>query len=221
MLFKINGERNSGTNFLYEILRLNNLPSYQLNIVNKTVFHWKHGIPTKHNKELDNRVIDIFIFRELESWLQSFFISPYHLTPFHNFTDFLTKNQVSMENDLLDFRTGDVLNKDDNNKTIFEIREYKFKKIMEYKKDNKDVILVSLSFLQDEKNLLQFLTMLCEQYSVSKPKTFITRLNHTKSKLDEKNRNHNIDINSYKHIINSKKNKDIEDFINNLNYVKV
>ena len=113
---------------------------------------------------------------------------------FNNFTDFLLKKQSSNEKVLVDYRTGKTLNIDDNDKTIFEIRQYKFNKIMEYRKNNSDVILVNLSFLQDEKNLLQFLNILCDKYSIPKPKTFITNIKHTKSRLSEKNRLYNSQI---------------------------
>jgi hypothetical protein len=75
-----------------------------------------------------------------------------------SFDDFLIKRQYSNENFLLDYKTKDYLNKDNNDKTIFEIRYYKFNKIYEYKNDNKDVTFVNLSFLQkDNENVLNFL----------------------------------------------------------------
>jgi hypothetical protein len=134
VLFKINGERNSGTRFLEKILSKNEFPTYSQKITENTVYHWKHGVPCADYKELDENVVDLFIFRNLEDWLISFSQNPYHLEKHNNFKDFLTLPQISIENDLLDYRTNECLNKDDNGKTIFQIREYKFNKIMEYKK---------------------------------------------------------------------------------------
>ena len=134
VLFKINGERNSGTNFLEQILQKNKFPTYAHKIIGKTVYHWKHGVPSVDYKKLDKNVVDIFIFRNLEDWLVSFSKNPYHLKKHNNFNDFLKLPQISNDIKLLDYRTNECLNKDDNGKTIFQIREYKFNKIMDYKK---------------------------------------------------------------------------------------
>ena len=45
MLFKINGERNSGTNFLAILLQKNFGKVYSQKIENNICYHWKHGIP--------------------------------------------------------------------------------------------------------------------------------------------------------------------------------
>ena len=134
VLFKINGERNSGTNFLTRILNRNKFPKYVQKINGNIVHHWKHGIPSEDYKELDEKVVDLFLFRNLEDWLISFSKNHYHLKKHNNFKDFLTLQQISHETKLLDYRTNECLNKDDNGKTVFQIREYKFNKIMD--KDN-------------------------------------------------------------------------------------
>ena len=51
VLFKINGERNSGTNFLEQILKKNKFPTYTQQIIGKTVYHWKHGVPSVDYKK--------------------------------------------------------------------------------------------------------------------------------------------------------------------------
>jgi hypothetical protein len=220
VLFKINGERNSGTNFLERILSKNNFPTYSQKITKRIVYHWKHGIPSIDYKELDEKVVDLFIFRNLEDWLISFSKNPYHQKKHNNFKDFLTLQQISNEKNLLDYRTNKLLNEDDNGKTIFEIREYKFNKIMEYKKNNKDVILVNLSFIQNEKNLSQFLDFLSEKYMKTlKVDNYICNINHTKNNKNNKNRTYDIDINEYKDIVDSNKNEEIENFINSLTFI--
>lgn len=221
VLFKINGERNSGTNFLEQILSKNNFPTYSQEIIGEIVYHWKHGIPCVDYKELDEKVVDLFIFRNLEDWLISFSKNQYHQKTHNNFKDFLTLEQISNETELLDYRTNEILNEDDNGKTIFQIREYKFNKIMEYKKNNKDVILVNLSFIQNEKNLSQFLDFLSEKYMKTlKVNNYICNINHTKDNTNNKNRTYDIDINEYRDIVDSNKNENIENFINSLTYSK-
>mgnify|MGYP006096169587 CR=1 FL=1 len=220
VLFKINGERNSGTNFLEQILKKNKFPTYTQKIIGKTVYHWKHGVPSVDYTKLDKNVVNIFIFRNLEDWLVSFSLNPYHLKKHNNFNDFLKLPQISNDKNLLDYRTNECLNKDDNGKTIFQIREYKFNKIMDYKKNNKDIILVNLSFIQNEQNLSQFLDFLSDIYiSELKVNNYICNIKHTKNNSYKQNRKYNININDYRDIIDSNLNKEIENFINNLTFI--
>lgn len=221
VLFKINGERNSGTNFLDIILAINNFPTYVQKVEKNIVYHWKHGVPGEDYKKLDEMVIDLFIFRNLEDWLISFSQNNYHLKKHNNFKDFLTLPQISNETNLLDYRTNECLNEDDNGKTVFQIREYKFNKIMEYKKNNKYVILVNLSFIQDSKNLSQFLDFLADKYTPKlKVNNYINNIKHTKDSTNKKNRTYNeININEYRDIIDSNLNEEIENFINNLTFI--
>jgi hypothetical protein len=221
VLFKINGERNSGTRFLLSILNNNGFPLYnEHNEENKIVYHWKHGIPSDDYKKLDEKVVDLFIFRNINDWLMSTHKNNYHLKDIKLFEDFLKCPQISSEEFFLDYRTNRCLNEDDNNKTIFQIREYKFNKIMEYKKINKDVILINLSFIQNEKNLSQFLDFLSEKYMPNlKVNNYILSINHTKDNSKDKNRNYDTNIDEYKDIIDSNKNVKIENFINNLTFI--
>ena len=220
VLFKVNGERNSGTTFLQKILFLNNFPTYVQHREGNIIYHWKHGVPCEDYKKLNEKVVDLFIFRNLEDWLVSFSNEPYHLKKHTKFEDFLTLSQNSTETCLLDYRTNECLNNDDNGKTIFQIREYKFNKIMEYKKNNKDVILINLSFIQNEKNLSQFLHFLSDKYIPElNSDNYTCTMNHTKDNSNEKNRPYNLNINKYTDIINSNKNEEIENFINNLTFI--
>lgn len=221
VLFKINGERNSGTKFLTQILHINNFPVYDEYTNDEgIVYHWKHGIPSEDYKELDEKVIDLFIFRNLDNWLITFYHHPYHLERHNNFKDFLILPQKSHEKKIRDYRTNNFVNECDNGKTIFQIREYKFNKIMEYKKNNEDVILINLSFIQDEKNLSQFLYFLADKYiKTLKINDYICKVEHTKDKGCYTNRKYNIDINEYRDIIDSNKNEEIENFINGLSFI--
>lgn len=218
VLFKINGERNSGTNFIAQILKQNMFPIYEQKIDKNIIYHWKHGIPRNDFKLLNDKVIDIFIFRPLEEWLTSMYMNVFHLKNYDDFSSFLTEKQQSTDLVTLDYLTNKCVNEDDNNKSIFEIRYYKFKKITEYKENNEFIIFVNMKFLQDEKNLFGFLDKLNSMYmNNSINKNYITKMPHTKTHdVDLKNRIYNLDLNSYKDIINKHKNEEIEHFINNL-----
>jgi hypothetical protein len=220
VLFKINGERNSGTNFLSLILIMNGFNVYDQKIDDNVVYHWKHGIPTNDNKKLDNTVVDLFVFRNLECWLISFSKNPYHLKMYDSFNEFLTLPQKSIEEEYVDYRTNQCLNDDDNDKTIFQIREYKFNKIIEYKNNNKDVVLLNLSYIQNENNLSHFLDYLSDKYMLHlKVNNYILQINHTKTNLNEKSKIYNINIDEYRDVINANKNVKIENFINNLTFI--
>ena len=220
VLFKINGERNSGTNFLKNILIKNGFSVYEQRIEKNIVYHWKHGIPYSDVKLLDDKVVDIFIFRNLEGWLQSMYMNIYHLKNIKDFNDFLLNKQQSIEKKLLDYNTMKYLNEDDNDKTIFEIRYYKYRKILEYKKNNDFIIFVNLNFLQDKNNLSYFLKYLDSTYiGYTKKTKYIIEMPHTKDKsIKTSNRIYNIDIEKYKDIINKYKNEEIENIINNLTF---
>jgi len=223
VLFKINGERNSGTNFLTNILKINGFPTYVHTIKpGRVVYEWKHGVPSNTYKELDEKVVDLFIFRNLDDWLVSMFKNPYELKRLWNndFNSFLHTKHLSCNY----WRNGNnnnrSLNEDDNNKTIFQIREYKFDKIMEYNKNNKDVVLLNLSFIQNEENLAQFLDFLSENYIPEfKDKKYILSLKHTKNSSNNKNRTYDINVDEYRDIIDLNKNVEIEDFINSLTFI--
>jgi hypothetical protein len=91
---------------------------------------------------------------------------------------------------------------------------------MEYKKHNKDAILVNLSFIQNDKNLLQFLDFLSKKYILKlNVDNYICDIKHTKDTSNKKNRTYNLHINEYEDIINSNKNNEIENFINNLTFI--
>jgi len=219
VLFKINGERNSGTNFLEQLLYKNGFPIYCQNIKENVCYHWKHGIPGKDLKSLDKNVIDIFIFRNLEEWLISMSKNPYHLKPISEFDNFLTTAHQSTENFLLDYRTNKFLNEDDNDKTIFQIRYYKFNKIIEYTNIYKNTIFVNLCFLQNKNNALSFLSTLNDKFLKKKINYLLEIEDHTKDiKAKSKNRDYDIVISNYQDIINKNINNDIENFINNLTF---
>ena len=218
--FKIRGERNSGTTFLERLLTDNHISTDPQVEANGICYHWKHGINYPTTIPSDSQippVIDIFIFRRLEEWLVSMSKNPYHLFPFKDFGEFLTARQQSCETFLLDCQTMQCLNEDDNGKTIFDIRYYKFDAIMDYtnKRPPGNIVFVNLSYLQEY--TLAFLDALNARYLKREDPAFITEMNHTKDPaLNVKNRTYDIVISDYQDIIDARKNEDVEEFINHL-----
>lgn len=222
VLFKINGERNSGTIFFTRILKKNNFPCCDHIEKGNICTYWKHGYPSDDQKNLDEQTVDIFLFRNLDDWLISMFRNPYELNPEswnNNFGLFLNAKQVPKS--IWKNYKNEPISIDDKGKTVFEIRYNKFNKIMEYKKRNKDVILVNLSFIQKENNLEEFLNFLTDKYIPKlKVNNYSLSIKHTKDGSNNKNRSREININEYKDIINSNKNEEIENFINNLTFIQ-
>jgi hypothetical protein len=215
MLFKINGERNSGTNFINKLLEINFGNVYDQEINDNIRNYWKHGVPCNTIKQKDECVVDIFIIRNLNKWLVSMYKNPYHLIGKDNFESFLKDKQFSSEHDIVDFRTLRCLNEDDNDKTIFEIRYYKYKNIINYFENNKNVVLVNLDFIQNEDNCEVFLSELNNTYKLNKS-DFVLNINHTKSNQCDKNTEYDIDIDNYIDIIEKSKDSIIENDIENV-----
>lgn len=221
--FKIWGERNSGTNYLQNLIQQNFGNIFVHRIINNTYYYWKHGIPCNSVKNyLKNEIIvDIFIFRNLDDWLMSMYKNQYCLKCINNLENFLTFKQTSIEKKYLDFRTNKPMNYDDNDKSIFEIRNYKFASINDYFNNNNNVILVNLNYLQENnENVITFLNSINLKYNLKKNENdFIINFVHTKDKSNNKKRNYDIDLRKYKHIITSNKNEKVEEFISNLKFI--
>jgi len=226
MKFKVNGERNSGTNFLRTLLSTNFkgevLEHY---IVKKEVFFWKHAIPNPILKEKYPGIIDFFVVRDLNKWLVSMFKNVYHLKRFGNFKDFLTQNQVSNERLLIDAYTKKLLNEDDNNRTIFHIRYYKLLGMMDYFKNNNNIVIVHLDILQDEQRCIKFLEKVKKYFGLEqKNNYFSVNFRHLKvhyKVINEKNIDYNINVENYKDIIDKNKNQEIEDKLENICLIKI
>lgn len=219
VIFKINGERNSGTNFLDLLLQKNGIKTHVDKKEKNIIYHWKHGVPDNSIKNIDERVIDIFIFRKLNSWLVSMFHTPYELKKKDDFKDFLTSPQEIIPTESLDFRTMDIFNKDDEGKTIFEIRYYKYNEIMNYVKNNKDVVLVNLEYIQTKSQCCHFLGKLIKKYNLNRTIYCVHIKKHTKRKKEtRKNINYNLDTDKFQDIIDKYKNNEIENHINNLKF---
>lgn len=226
ILFTINGERYSGTNFLYKLLKINNIPVIQKEYFwsiypfGKIFTFWKHGVPHNSIKNKANTVVCIFIFRDLNYWLKSIWKRPDNTKTINNFELFLT-SKYELSNRKLKLKIYDrnlnFIYKDDYNKNIFEIRYFKFNKILEYKNNNKNIIFVNLNYLQNKDNAKIFIKEIIKKYNLKLDHPIISEIElHTKTNKKEKNRN--IQAPDCSNIINNFKNNAIENFIDNLTY---
>lgn len=190
-------------------------------------FIWKHGFPNININKLNDKVVVIFILRNLEEWLLSMWDNPYYLKEERCcFNCFLTKKQYSSitkgsPNEIYDYYTGAVINESDENKTIFEIRYEKIESYLKYYRENENVWFVNLKYLENEENCKNFLKTLFEKYE---PHWYIsnltTKLNiHTKDGLSIINRHENINFDEEVHnIINRYKIDAIEKWVNKLTF---
>lgn len=209
LLFKIYGERNSGTNYLSHLLRRNfpYVKVFDQVVINDTMYYWKHGIPSgkiyKEKKFKNHRIIHFFIYRNVKSWLKSMYKNNYHLEPKPDYFTFLTGEQHSSENYFKDFRTDQCLNQDDNNKTILEIRYFKLKGIFDFVEQHNNCVVVNLDFLQKNHNTILFIKEINRNFTHLKMKAYDTKIDHIKTKEPIQNRQYEIeeseDIETYLH----------------------
>lgn len=146
----------------------------------------------------------------MESWLISFYNRPYHLEKKPTFEKFLKEPQVSNEKIEHRFETNKIINDDDNEKNIFDIRYYKLGHILEFIKTHNDCIMVSLSYLQ--KNYIDFLISLNDEYNLGYDhSTFMPVEKHLKTGKREQNKIYDkTEFESFKFYIESQKNSEIE-----------
>ena len=223
MFFKIYGERNSGTNFLKRLIQKNFGNTFGNQdgnlLINNKYYFWKHSVPrnyTKNNKE-NKSVAKIFIVRKLEPWLVSMFYKPYHLKKINNFESFLLNKQEIEDNSTHKYLNNSFINRDDRNRTIFEIRYHKFNKIKEYIQNNENIILVQLDYIQNDDNCIHFLQEINKKYNLNK-KNFTLIKKHTKNSKHIKNIQYKTNYQDYQETIDIYKNEEIEDQINELTY---
>ena len=206
------------------LLKKHGLPVFDGIYLGKVSFWWRHGYPSKYLKLLGEKSINFLIVRDLDDWLISMYNTPYYLKleRSQSFGEFLiTKQKLSDEKDVpINIRNNKVLNHTDENKTIFEIRYNKLRSFLDYFKNNKDVVIVRLKYLQDEQNCIHFMQEVAKKYNL-----YISEFNgcinaHTKTQeLGVKNRTYSTKIGPLERgIINMYKNKELEDYVNNLTF---
>ena len=234
-MIRVYGERSSGTNYLTHLLEKNfNIKVENFDNIGELVNmdislikYWKHEVPiNKPNKD----IIDIFIIRKLEPWLVSFYNNQWNLEPQSDFKRFLTtslkpltlnsdknikRNTLEIQFDKL---TNEIVNKSDNGKTIFNLRYYKFNKILNYINKNSKCSIVQLDYIQTDENCKIFLESLNSKYNLVENLNF-QNIYKYKGYGDIKKSNDKMNIDKYKLLINSKSNKNIETKINNLTFL--
>lgn len=239
MLFKIYGERNSGTNFLCQLIDKNfgnvygNIEGCKL-VTSEKFYFWKHDIPQKDIDSSSNNTIKIFIFRKLEPWLVSMFYNPYQIRfEERNFNSFLNvKMKIPYDNKYIYYNNKQI-NLEDEGKTIFGMRYFKYQQIKEFCNQHNNIILVNLEYLQNKDNCIHFLKEINKKYNLQKT-NFYTMDKYTKTqimleknnnainliKVDEttKNKKYTIKYQDYQEEIDKNKIIEIENEINNLTY---
>lgn len=206
---KIYGERNSGTNYLEQLLKKNIknvdilLPGY------KSGSGWKHGFPNMklfNNIDLDN-VLFIFIIRDFKSWLKSMYKQPYHYIPQNTFEEFIN-NKLNIKDNRIDH---DVNINSLEKQNIIDLRYSKINCYFDFFKKVNNAIFINLEDLQN--NTLKFLDFLNKNYLINVNKKIIKITEHTKDKkLKVINRNWNIIV----HDNIKNENKNIENQIEDL-----
>lgn len=226
VIIKINGERNSGTGFLRTLI-IKNFPSHfwsEMEQNGNVVTGWKHGEPTTEYKDMfpNTKIINIFVVREIESWLVSFFKNPYHVIRKPNFLSFISEQQhINRNHNFIkhvDSRNNKPVNYLDEGRTIFEIRNYKLQKYKEFFENEDYVVIVPLDYLQN--NTLEFLEKLSDKYNLKLIDEPIVEFVHEKTKNNkEKNRSYGINIGDVeKKIIEVNSNPELETFFNELKF---
>lgn len=231
---RIYGERNSGTNFVNQLLTSN----FQLQVVNNVfeerdeytcVYDWKHDAPLAKPKE---NTVDILIVRKLVPWLHSFFKTQWHLQyqePFHAFLSNPLQVSNSMSSQLNERPNQKThcgtkfINYRDQNLSIFELRYLKWKEMYDYFDSNKNVVLLQVDRIQTDmyecelflKKLNQMYNFIATEHFQFKPITtyksgkrqYIPSLKEKKLKKEEKQ------------IIENQKDKLVESKIDQLYYI--
>jgi len=120
---KVYGERNSGNNFLKQLLEKNTKNINLCSNFYKDDTGWLHGKPKLNLFEnMIDDTLFVFIIRDLESWLKSMYSKPYHFEKCKNINLFLENKLIIKEKNIdHDVHIYDY----EKNNTIFELRYLK------------------------------------------------------------------------------------------------
>lgn len=215
---KIYGERNSGTTFLnhlvYKNLKCRNLHSEPYNSNRKVYVNgWKHDVPDINLYGNNDNILYIIVFRNLDSWLKSFFNSQWHIKKIDDFEDFLTVKHTLGTQIQYNAKTNNCVNISDVGKDIFEIRYFKFKSLCEFFEKVPNVVQVNLEYLQNNKEC--FVNTISSVFNIEKNKVFDPILKHTKTNKLSQNRNYNIKMTeNIDKIIKEKRIGELEEIMN-------
>ena len=182
---KIFGERNSGTNYLVQLIQKNIKDINIFSSYYKGGTGWKHGFPRiELFKELDSTLF-IFIIRDLDNWIKSMYFNIYHYKRPKNINLFLTKKL-----EIYDKRKDhDVNIYKAEHQNIIHLRNAKIKSYINFFKKIYNGVFINLEDLQtNDKNFLLFLN---SRYNLN-IKEYIPIKKHTKQNKKYKNRIYNL-----------------------------
>lgn len=203
---KIFGERNSGTNFLSQLITKNISGINLCNHHYKCKTGWKHGFPKLNRFKNLNQTLFVFIIRDLESWVKSMYNNPYSYKRPTNINRFITKTLP-----INDHRKDHDVNINKAEKqNVIKLRYAKIKHYKMFFERVPNAIFINLKDLQENNN--KFLQFLKKTYSLNVSNNICKILSHTKnSNIKNKNR-------SYNTVLPPINNKDveIEQMVNNL-----
>lgn len=199
---KIYGERNSGTNYIDQLIRLNyrNFRILDNHFVGVGGSGWKHGLPFTNRYKTKNTLL-IIVFRELNDWLLSMYYNSYHLRSIPtfgtgDFNTFIKTKFFGLQYNMLEYYQFNYNPTDvdkigfkfEQNKDLFEVRYSKYHEYMKLIHTN-NVALINLNYLQKhpEKVLMELdRTFGMCNYRINEP--FINVKKHTKTQKNEQNR---------------------------------
>ena len=173
---KIYGERNSGTNFLKQLLTKNTV---DVSLLPNRWGNWKHGFPNL-DRDLHlsrkNKTLVVFVIRDLEEWLKSMYKNPYHYRI--GGRDFATFLRDSL--DIYEKCPQSDVNINVNEKQ--DVLSLRYAKIRYYRSIYDQLahaVFVNLEDLQKERGL-QFIQFVGKVYGIQTGEEFRPVLAHTK-----------------------------------------
>ena len=205
---KIYGERNSGTNYMEQLIRHNyrNLHILDNYFVGSGGTGWKHGIPYPNRYDKDSTLI-IVVFRDLNDWLLSMYYNSYHLRSIPtfgtgDFNTFIKTKFFGLQYNMLEYypfsynptEEDKICFNFERNKDMFDVRYSKYEEYMKLTETN-NVAFVKLEFLQKKPDIiLRELDKIfgLSKYRINEP--FINVTKHTKTQKNEKNRTYDKNI---------------------------
>jgi hypothetical protein len=202
---KIFGERNSGTNFLSQLIK-NNVK--EINILSSYYnggSGWKHGFPKLELFDDINSTLFIFIIRDLNTWIKSMYFNNYHYIKPTNINDFIN-SKLHIKDNRVDHDVNVNINEND---TLINLRNNKITNYLHFFKNVNNVMFINLEDLQN--NNKKFLKFLRNIYKLEITK-YRPVLKHTKNKKNKKNRSYDLTIPK----VIENKNHELEEFVKNL-----
>lgn len=207
-IIKVYGERNSGTNYITQLL-LNNLVGIEIppSLINRGT-GWKHGEP---QPKLFNKKNTLFVcvVRDIEGWLNAMYHRPYHLNKVKGFNNFICDRNINK-----DCRLDD--DPFEVNKNLFELRYSKWNSYVMLGKNGYKTVLVNLSFAQKNHGR-PLVKIISRRFKIRRKKTFIPVKHHTKTGKDRQNEVYKVYAifpKIHKRFVNKK----VEKQINNLTF---